>query len=308
MDIIKPATLDILDLKAPALSTTSDMPVVETKPDSSPPVEVEKAVPSEVESEEAEQLEESATSTTETPGQPAEKTPRGVGKKIAELTRKAAEAEARQKLAEDNLANALKMREQVKPVDEDPEPVRPSKDTFSDPDAYDTALLAYADEKAAHTARKQVKEMLAENEVKVQQAQQEEGLRLTRESYNARLETARSKYADFEEVAQSPDVQISMPMAHTIMMSEQGPDIQYYLGKNPDETARIMKLSYPLQLMELGRLAAKLSDPKPPVSNASPPIKPLKTGTTVITKTPDEESMEEYAARRKKELQAQMRH
>jgi hypothetical protein len=36
MEIVKPITLDLLDTKAPALSATSDMPVIETKPDASP--------------------------------------------------------------------------------------------------------------------------------------------------------------------------------------------------------------------------------------------------------------------------------
>jgi hypothetical protein len=295
MEIEKPVTLDILDTNAPALSATSDMPV-ETKPE---PVVEAPAVPST--EEEAEQLEESATSTTETPGQSTEKTPRGVGKKIAELTKARAEAEARAKQAEENLKAALELKAKVEP--EDPEPVKPSKDTFTDPDAYDAAILAYADEKAAHTARRQVKEMLAEQEQKAQQAQIEEGQRLTREAYNARLDVAKGKYADFEEVALSPDVQVSMPVATTIMMSEMGPDLQYYLGKNPQEAARIIKLSYPLQIMELGLIAAKLTAPKPSISNAPAPIKALKNSTEV-TKTPDEESMEEYAARRTKELRA----
>lgn len=307
MEIEKPAILDILDVRTPALSTTTDMPVVETKPDSSPVEEKKEAVPPE--EGEAEQLEESATSTTETPGQPTEeKAPRGVGKKIAELTKQRAEAEARAKQAEDNLAAALALRKQAEPVVEDPEPVKPSKETFSDPDAYDTALLAYADEKAAHTARKQVKEMLAENEQKVQQAQTEEIERRTIETYLARVETAKTKYPDFAEVGYSPDVLVSPVVKKALEMSPEGPDIQYYLGKNPQEAKRIIQLPFTDQLIELGKISAKLDSPKPPISNASPPIKPLKTGATVIAKTPDEESMEEYASRRKKELSQQMRH
>lgn len=311
MEIEKPAALDILETNAPALSTTSDMPVVETRPDSSPPKEEAKpAVPPEV--GEAEQLDESATSTTEKPGQPA---PRGVGKKIAELTKARAEAEARAKVAEDNLANALKLQERAKPAEEDQEPVRPTRDSFTDPDAYDTAILAYADEKAAHTARKQVKEMLAEQQGAVQKQEQERQLTEIRESYNVRLEKARGKYADFEEVAQTPDVQVSMPMAHVIMTSEQGPDIQYYLGKNPEEAQRIASFTLKTpeglmpdvsrQLYEMGLLAARIQPvSKPPISNAPPPVKALKPASAVTAKTPDEESMEEYAARRKKELAA----
>lgn len=316
MDIEKPAVLDILETNAPALSTTSDMPVVETRPDSSPPVEATPAVPPD--EGEAEQLEESATPTTETPGQPA--APRGVGKKIAELTKARAEAEARAKLAEESLANALKLREQVEPKsEEDPEPVRPTRDSFTDPDAYDQAILAYADDKAAHTARRQVKEMLAEQDSKVQQQEAQRQQTEIRESYNVRLEKARGKYADFEEVAQTPDVQVSMPMAHVIMTSDQGPDIQYFLGKNPEEAQRIagftLKTPQGLvpdvsrQLYEMGLLAARIAQPvsKPPISNAPPPVRTLKQTSAPVVKTPEEESMEEYAARRSKELREQAR-
>lgn len=308
MEIEQPVTLDILDTRAPALSTTSDMPVIETKPDSLPaPVEQkEPAVPSPEEGEEAEQLEESATSTTEEPGQPAK--PRGVGKKIAELVKKAADAEARAKQLEENLNNALALQKQVepKPIDEDPEPVKPSKDNYSDPDAYDQAAELYIEQKAAYTAKKQVEKALAEQEVKVQQAQAEESQRLVRETYNTRLETTKAKYADFEEVAQSPDVQVSMPVAHALMMMTDGPEIQYYLGQHREEAASILKMPYLDQLTELGVIRSKLSNPKP-ISNAPSPIKPLKTNTAPSVKTPEEESMEEYAVRRKKELR-QMHH
>lgn len=319
MEIEHPVTLDILETRAPALSTTSDMPVIETKPDSSPVIEEKKeAVLPEstevVDDGEAEQLDESATSTTEKPGQPA---PRGVGKKIAELVKKAADAEARAKQLEENLNNALALKKTEPVVEVDPEPVKPSKDNYSDPDAYDQAAELYIEQKAAHTAKKQVEKALAEQELKVQQAQSEENLRQVRESYNTRVEAAKAKYADFEEVAQSPDVQVSMPVVHALMTMPDGTDIQHYLGTHREEAARITAMVIqtkdgPMpdvirQLTELGKISAGLTAPKQTISNAPSPIKPLKTSTAPTVKTADEESMEEYAARRNKELR-QMHH
>lgn len=306
MDIIKPVTLDILDLKAPALSTTSDMPV-ETNPDPLPEEVKVEAVPSAEVAEEAEQLEESATSTTEKPGQPA---PRGVGKKIAELTKRAADAEAAKKQAEDNLKAALELKAKADTapvVEEDPEPVKPSKDSFSDPDAYDAAWQAYADQKAAHTARKEVRTALADHESNVQQQQFEEQQRRTIESYLSRVEKTKTKYADFDEVAYSPDVMVSPVVKMAIELDEQGPEIQYYLGTHKEEAAALLPLSAPIQLLKLGQIISKLSAPKPAVSNAPAPIKALKNSTEV-TKTAEEETMDEYAARRTKEIRAQMRH
>lgn len=304
MEIEHPVTLDILETRAPALSTTFDMPVIETKPDSLPPPVEEKkeaAVPSTEVVEEEEQLEESATSTTDEPGQPAK--PRGVGKKIAELIKRAADAELREKQLQVDLTNALALKKTEPVVEVDPEPVKPSKDNYSDPDAYDQAAELYIEQKAAHTAKKQVEKALAEQAEKVQLAQAEESQRLVRETYNTRLETTKAKYADFEEVAQSPDVQVSMPVAHALMMMTDGPEIQYYLGKNRDEAASILKMPYLDQLTELGVIRSKLANSQKPISNAPPPIRPTRITTPPEVVADEDLSMEQYAEKyRQREL------
>ena len=313
---IKPGlVLDILDQQSPALSATSDMPI-ETKPDSTPVVE--KAVPS-VKAEEAEQSEESATPATETPGQPAEeKTPRGVGKKIAELTKQRADAEARADAANAEKLRLLALLEQRKEVAD--EPVKPDRHAYDDPDSYDAAMLSYAETLATSKAKQEFEKLRAEEKETSRKAAIEEEGRKRIDSYNERVVKTREKYADFEEVAQSPDVQVSMPVVHTIMTHEQGPDIQYYLGKNPAEAARIIGYQVQTpegpqpdvsrQLMELGLILAKINSPqpKPAVSNASPPIRPLKSGASEVVKDVNEMSMEEYAAMRTEERKAGRRH
>ena len=106
-------------------------------------------------------------------------------------------------------------------------------------------------------------------------------------------------------------------MAHAILDHEQGPDIQYFLGKNAAEAERIAKLAPHMQLVELGMIAASLrtpatpapaaEEPPKPITKAPPPISPVSAGKADVSKTPEEESMEEYAARRKKELNAERR-
>lgn len=310
MEIETPVTLDIIDTKAPALSTTSDMPVIETKPDSSPvPVEQkEPAVPSE--QEEAEQLEESATSTTEKPGQPA---PRGVGKKIAELTKQREEANRRaDSEREERLRLVALLEAQQKPKEGADEPVKPVKADFPDPDAWDEALMLYAEQKATFTARKEVAATLAEENERTHQAAVTEGQRIAREAYQKRMETTKEKYADFDEVANSPDVKVSMPVAHAIIQSDSGPEIQYYLGKHPEEAERLSQMTLTQfnpqtrtmetvpdvarQLVELGLIVGKISTPvpKPSISNAPKPLKPLKGGDVAPIKDMSDMSMDEY--------------
>src|SRR5712691_8429693 len=189
--IEKPITLDLLDVKSPALSSTSDMPVIETKPDASPaaaPVPSEKAP-------EAKTPGESATPPGEPPAsdEPAPKPAKGVQKRLDELVRQRVEAEARAKAAEENLRLALEAarpapQPEPKAPEEEPEPKRPTKAEFTDPEAWDTALLEYAESKAVWTARREVKAARAEDEKKRLDAQQAEAGRALREVHAARVE------------------------------------------------------------------------------------------------------------------------
>lgn len=319
MEIEKGIVLDILDAKPPALSATSDMPVIETKPDASPP-EKAPAVPATEGVDEAEQSEESATSATETPGQPT--VPRGVGKALAELRAQRREAERQRDLEREEKQRLLGLLEAQKtPEIPNDEPVRPNKADFPDPDAWDEALMVYAEQKASYTAKREVQAMRDEEQKKAQESAAAEGQRIALESYNSRKEKVREKYADFEEVANSPDVKVSMPVAHAIIHSDMGPELQYYLGKNPEEAERLSSMTVrqfnPVtrmidtvpdvarQLLELGTIVERLKTPaKPPISQAPKPLKPLKGGDSAPIKDIYEigrtGSMDEYVAARRK--------
>ena len=97
-------------------------------------------------------------------------------------------------------------------------------------------------------------------------------------------------------------------MASAIAHSEEGPEIAYYLGNHPEEAERISKLVPQLQLVELGKIVARLTPTDKPktVSAAPAPGKPIKASSET-TVSPEEESMEAYASRRKKELAQQYR-
>src|SRR6059036_2395943 len=105
LKIDKPITLDLLDVKSPALSSTSDMPVIETKPDASPAA----APKPEDKAPEAKTPGGSATPPGEPPAsdEPAPKPAKGVQKRLDELTRQREVAEARARAAEENLRLAL---------------------------------------------------------------------------------------------------------------------------------------------------------------------------------------------------------
>ena len=107
---------------------------------------------------------------------------------------------------------------------------------------------------------------------------------------------------DYAEVVENDDVQISIPMANAILTDEDGPAIAYYLGKNRDEAERISKLPAVQAVAALGRIAARLAAKPAPVTKPAP-LAPLKTGSETATrKTAAEESMDEYGARRQREI------
>ena len=326
MEVVEELKLDIIPQPEPALSAKSDIPVVETKPDSQPAKEEKPEAKADAAPEEgkkpadsapAEDPAEDAAANTEEAGKPKSK---GVQKRIDELVKQREEerAEKLRLLAIVEQYQKQPPKQEEAQVDEDPEPLRPSRDPNAAPEVYEQALAEYADQKAAWSARKAVKEALAEEAKKAEQREVEAKAKAAQESYVARVNKAIEKYPDYKAVAESPDVQVSMPMAQAIITSDHGPEIAYHLGKNPAEAARIAALPPVQQLVEIGLIVAKLTapapkadsqppQPKPSVSAAPKPIKPLESKGETHVKTPDEETMEEYAARRKRELAAERR-
>jgi len=314
--------LDLLKSRAPALSATSDMPVVEATPEpSEPEVEAKEestAVPPE-ESGEAEHTDESATSDTdEQTGHSGEKVPRGVGKRLAELTKRADEAEKalarereeRLKMYEAQARNQtqaeLQAQEQVETA-----PEKPNRADFPDDNEWDAAMLDYSEQRAQFIARKEIRATIEREREESEKREIARAQEETRQRHQARVDAALEKYPDFHEVAETPDVRISMPMVHAILHSDMGPDLQYFLGKNPAEVERIMKLPPPSQLLEMGKIEAKLATPAPApvpkkeVSSASPPIRPIRpTESAPARKDPGEMSMDEYKAWRRKQAEA----
>jgi hypothetical protein len=351
MQIEKQIVLDILDIPKPALSANSDMPVIETKPDSTPAPEKAKATdaapdgkkpdgekpaesaPAEAKAEVAAKPEDSSASDeTDEAAEPAKPKAKGVQKRIDELTRQREDERRLREATEARLDRALAAVERLtgRPASEakqeieqdDPEPVRPVKAQFPDEVAYDAARDDYTETKAAWIARREIKATIAERERQAAESRAAEENTRVVATYRQRVEKVLEKHADYTEVAESPDVSITVPMAHAIMASEYGPELQYHLGKNPAEAERLSKLPIPQQLLALGRLEAsfasaaapkaEVSAPetkpaaaKPAVSSAPPPTKPVKAGNADAVKTPEEMSMEEYAAYRKPQLEKQ---
>lgn len=120
----------------------------------------------------------------------------------------------------------------------------------------------------------------------------EAGMKLFRERALALVDT----YPDIEaKVFNDQSLPMSAVMAETLMASEKGPEVAYYLSANREEAQRIKSMSPLAAAAALGRLEAKLSLPKPRTETKAPPPPATVSGTVRgPAKKLEDMSMAEY--------------
>ena len=218
--------------------------------------------------------------------------PKGVQKRIDRAVRQKYEAEARTKMLEERLA-ALENRAAAPAQQKELDNGEPKIENF---DSFDAFVAA----KAEWIAGRKIEQTLSERE-KRQLAEREAAARKqTADSWTKRLHAATESIPDFEEVLASSDVPMSEPMQQTIMDSEIGPRIAYWLAQNPEEATRIYEMPPIRAIAAIGRLEERLENQgteKKPTS-APAPIKPVGAKATV-KKDPGQMSDVEYAKWRK---------
>jgi hypothetical protein len=123
-----------------------------------------------------------------------------------------------------------------------------------------------------------------------------------------REEKAREVYPDYDEVIEDAvDVMIPPVAVEAINSSELGPDLKYYLAKNPKEAEKLMRTEKPVdQARIIGQIEAKIEakkNLKPVKTSAAPkPIAPVKTTSGEVNVDPDQMSEKDYWAWRKRQL------
>lgn len=228
----------------------------------------------------------------------------------AEATKQAQEAAAERsrllKLTEDLVARTPETVEQP-----DPKPVRTA---FESPESYDAALIEWGTREGERRATKAATEKAEADRLQVEKDASDKAAdaqRAAADAEIARLNTdwagkkakAVEKYPDYAEVAERDDLQISMPMAHAMMLSENGADIAYHLGQNPEEASRIAAIANPgMQIFEIGKIAQQLAAPAVRQSAAPRPIAPIRGSNAAADSSDAEPSMEAWAAKRTPEI------
>ena len=236
---------------------------------------------------------------TETPG----KNKISAKDRINQLTREKYDWIKRAKKAEAETAELKK--EQPKDPDElTPAkahgPDKPRIEDFENYEAYIETLGSWSASKT-----------LAENAEKSAQDTEEDKRDQREAGLLARIDVFKESHPDFEKLVFDKDLKISPAMKEACMNTEHSAELLYYLGRHPDEAARIAVLSPFATAMELGKIEAGLKIETPPddpvekkdegadkkttkkISDAPEPIE-LVGGAGVINKDPGEMTNEEY--------------
>lgn len=241
-------------------------------------------------SEEVEKKEEATTSPENTSAEKPKKN--GAQKRIDEITRDKYDAIKERDYWR---KEALKNKE-APPAQQAPEAKEaPKQDDYEDYDDYLVAKAEYNVEQKlrAENAKKTAEQKEAERNQKQQQNQQ---------NFNTHAEKAREKYDDFDTVALNPTLPTSDAMYESIVESDMGAEVLYYLGQHMDEAYGIAQMSDLSAAREIGRIEAKLSLPQSKtVSDAPEPIESIGSKESVST---DMESLpiNDWMAKRNKQV------
>jgi hypothetical protein len=131
---------------------------------------------------------------------------------------------------------------------------------------------------------------LQSNATQVQTAQER-----TKKFFSS-AEAFKKETPDFDALVQSPTFVQTEPVVEAILHSTKGPQIAYFLAKNPEITSRLNQLSPFEVALEIGRLEERLTPPTPKVITQAPkPLQNVSGGNEVVAKDPEKMNMDEYA-------------
>ncbi len=215
---------------------------------------------------------------------------KGVQKRIDELTRTIYQ-ERREK---EQLMEMLKG--QIKPQSVQPTENVPKLENYASYDDFIDAKIAF---QAERIAEKKYGEVEKQRQIEKDKESHETSLR----NWSSKVETARDKYEDFDDVVGNNTVPVSFAMSRAIMNSDSGTDIAYYLGKNPSEAIRISNLEPFASAREIGKIEAKLASiPLKRPSAAPEPIIPVGTKEKA-NRDPEKMSVSEWMTWRREQLE-----
>ncbi len=214
------------------------------------------------------------TSEKETP--PEEKKRGSASERIRQLNERTKAAEAKSKALEARLAALTS-------------PGVPAPDQYDDTAAYNRDL-------AIHAARAAQAESV---KFDIEQSKAE-AAELVSEQWAAKAQEASERWPDFKEVISNPSLLITDKLRDVIVASDVGTEVAYYLGKHPEEAAKISRTTDPVAFgIAFGRVEAlaksATATPQKKVSSAPPPAPTVSGGAATAPRRIEELPMEDFA-------------
>jgi hypothetical protein len=172
-------------------------------------------------------------------------------------------------------------------------------DVDYDEDRYAESVQQWFDKRDAHVEN--------QRQAKIAEAKQQEIAQAENKRALDRIAEGRSKFSDFDQVVlQRSDLTITPAMAHILVHEENGADLAYFLGKNPDEAKRIASLPDLSQAAALVRLGIEKL-PKPTAETSKkikpafePPTALKATGSQTTKSLGEARTQSEYVALKKR--------
>lgn len=212
-----------------------------------------------------------------------------VQKRIDKLTREKYEYKGQLEALKQMLQNQNTPRQQAQQQN-----ARPTRDQFENDEEYFDALTDY-----------KLEQRLSGFEGKLTERQKQERAQT---EYASRAAQAKTAYPDWDEVMEDAQgIPVESHVASAILESDFGPDVQYYLAKNPGEVDKLNGMSPASAARHIGRIEARIEGQKakpkapPQQSKAPDPIKPVRGGGEVQT-DPDKMSTEQWMKWRQSQL------
>lgn len=143
--------------------------------------------------------------------------------------------------------------------------------TLADFDYDDKAYQQYVFDRAEKRAEAAAEKFLQKTS---QTARVDESV----EKFEKSAQAFAKEHTDYYEVVQDKTLRISEPMAEVIRASEIGPELAYYLGKNPDVAKEISAKSDAAVGRELALLETQLQAKQPKKVSKAPPPPPANIG------------------------------
>lgn len=245
--------------------------------------------------------EDLAQEDSSTSQEPQPEPPKGVAKRIKELTTLRYEAEERARRAEENtrrLQEALLARQEPQQEQKTEQP--PKLEEYQDYAQFSRDLARYEARQIIREERE-----AAQKQAEIDRQQQVANQRQT--TFREREIGFQAEMPDYRAVITDPSAAISQNMVDLAMVSEKGPALLYHLAKNRDEAVAIYHLSREETALALGRLEAKISQAQPRRnSNAPAPVNPLSGGPGPAIVDDSRLSGDEWAKRERQRM-AQLR-